>query len=358
MTDQAQSPHDDEEQMVTGQTQIPYQGEDLSRYKVAAGDDAESHPVSCTPGDLALHLVCEHADPMAMDRTHVFNEGLHHHEHTGPGTIRHHAEDDFSYDRAKVRAVLREAEGDDWQDEPVRAEIEEDELIRAVYRALAENDMPGDPPFYAEAGLKRLMDKLQLVPPVEYQEEPPFIIGSRPAGGKSDASSALAAEMLLRAARDGGEEDLAARVHLDVHLSSAHDDGDAWYRTPEENEAAHRAVEPGLHRHTDVQHRYERALVAKIEADAGDGTLVGWSPVPHPPHAVLDLARMVSEMHGRAPEMDPAMLAVDLAWIKIGTWPWHRRVRAAAMLAFSSRTPSWAFGWRFGKRGPGDGGGE
>jgi hypothetical protein len=362
MTDQAQSPH----------------------------DDAESHPVSCAPGDLALHLASEHADPMAMDRARILNEGQHHHEHTGPGTIRHHAEDDFSYDLAKVRAVLMEAEGDDWQqqetppdytpDEPVRIEIEEDRepaypegdaRMRAVYRQPDDNDMLGDPPFDLEEAKRRLDETLLMFSQphglyifdpstprgnlslsavtgeaaIEMIEETPSIFG-RPAFGKS-----IVHDPAILAAGQSYADDasLPQGYHLALHLSAAHGKKESFVRTPEQNEAEHRAIPP--HRHTEVQHRYERAVAEKIEADLGDGTLTGWRPVPHPPHEVADLARMIGDVHRCAPAIPADLIAVDLAWIKMATWPWHRRLRAALLLAFSRDTaPSWSFGARFEKR--------
>jgi hypothetical protein len=434
-------------------------------------DDAGSRPAACTPGELALHLTSEHADPMAMDRAHIFNEGQHHHEHTGPGTIRNHPEDDFSYDRAKADAVLREAEGDDWQarppspgealaayaptgnlrdEEPVRVETEdeavtpeEDARMRAVYRALAENDMPGDPPFNLDE-LKRRLDEAMFpgrvflgsatidgppreavtynwrtrlpsleemlsrhhalyvvdpkAPAVEMTEERPTVYG-RPSAGKSlapglailmggqldpsvdlamhlagvhaDATAietghehnlafhheehegggwdhpegdlsydpARAAEIIAQRQEDAG---LSQGFHLALHLASAHKDDQAFFRTDEQNEAAHRAVPAFLHQHADVQHRYERALAEKIEADLGDGTTMSWCPVPHPPHEVSDLARMIGDIHDQNPEMAADLIAVDLAWIKTAGWPLHRRLLAALLIAFPlSWPPSW-----------------
>lgn len=310
MTDQAQSPH----------------------------DDAESHPVSCTSGDLALHLASEHADPMAMDRPPIENEDQHHHEHTGPGTIRHHAEYDFSYDRRKVSAILREAEGDDWQQQetppgydPDEAETlqagedrepapEEDARMRSLYRQLMDSPVPGDTKFDVEEGLTRLMDRLRLDPPPGCE----------------------VAEILAQHQEDAQDRSLSEETCLALHLASGHHDDQAFFRTVEQNEEVHRAIPGSLHQHADVQHRYELALVQKIEADLGDGTVLSWSSAPHPPHDVTDLARMIGTIHDQAPEMPADLIAVDLAWIKTAAWPWHRRLRAAILIAFPrSWPPSW-----------------
>jgi hypothetical protein len=90
-----------------------------------------------------------------------------------------------------------------------------------------------------------------------------------------------------------------------------------------------------------VQHRYERALAEMIESDMERGALTAWRPVPHPPHDVADLARTVGEIHAHSPGIPAALIALDLAWIKTAGWPWHRRLRAALLVAFSpSRPPS------------------
>jgi hypothetical protein len=401
-------------------------------------DDAGSRPAACTPGD--LHLASEHADPVATDRTHIFNEGLHHHEHTGPGTIRNHPEDDFSYDRAKADAVLREAE-----DEATTPE--EDARMRAVYRALAENDMPGDPPFNMDE-LKRRLDHallpgyvmtggelprplathnrttrlpsldemlsrhhaLYAVDPkatpadgIQMIEEEPEIfrdpeifnagksvspdlallapVHLDPAGQlamhltgvHADATAidadpeanmafhheeheggwdhpeddlsydpARAVEILAQCQEDTEDSGLSQEFCLALHLASGHHDDQAFFRTSEQNLASHQAIPGYLHQHADVQHRYELALVQKIEADLADGTTMSWCPVPHPPHEVSDLARMIGDIHDQNPEMAADLIAVDLAWIKTAAWPWHRRLRAAALIAFPlAWPPSW-----------------
>lgn len=164
---------------------------------------------------------------------------------------------------------------------------------------------------------------------------------------------ARAAGVIARARENDDAAARALNLHMTVHLASAHDDGGAWHRDLKGNEAAHLGIRPHLHRHTEVQHRYERALVEKIEADAEGGTLVSWAPAPHPPHTVLDMARTISGMHEHDPGMSPGTMAVDLAWIKTSGWPWHRRLLAGLLLAFSvKRPPSGCLDRRTG-RGPG-----
>ena len=60
--------------------------------------------------ELWLHLVSRHAaiiDPVRVSKRDLID--LHDHEHHGPGTIRNHPADDYSYDIARVAAVLSEA---------------------------------------------------------------------------------------------------------------------------------------------------------------------------------------------------------------------------------------------------------
>jgi hypothetical protein len=327
MTDQAQSPHDDE-----------------------STDDFDG---------LALHLASRHADPMALVRPLAENREQHRHEHTGPGTIRNHDEADLSWDRGKADAVLAEA----GEEAPASGPDEEE-------TARAEPEVQHCPATRKSA-LRRLDERLFLSPSAigrPLSTPPgPLLAGSLPSGGKYRVYDRVLREMLtslemrstlgvrvadpkatpadgLPLAQDDDEEP-AARAHLDVHLSTAHGDDEAWYRTPQENEAAHRAILP--HGHTAVQHRYERALAEKIEADLGHGTLAAWSPVPHPPHEVADLARTIGDIHEAAPGMSAALIALDLAWIKMAAWPWHRRLRAALLLAFPFPSPP---SWRLGRR--------
>jgi len=126
---------------------------------------------------------------------------------------------------------------------------------------------------------------------------------------------------------------------LALHLASGHKDKQAFFRTDEQNEDVHRALPAFMHQHADVQHRYERALGQKIEADLGDGTLLDWCPVPHPPHEIADLARMIGVMHDQAPAMPADLIAVDLAWIKTAGWPLRRRLLAALLIAFPLSWP-------------------
>lgn len=138
------------------------------------------------------------------------------------------------------------------------------------------------------------------------------------------------------------DRSLSEETCLALHLASAHHDDQAFFRTVEQNEEAHRAIPGFMHQHTGVQGRYELALLQKIEADLGDGTTLSWYPVPHPPHDVTDLARMIGAIHDQNTEMDADLIAVDLAWIKTAAWPWHRRLRAAALIAFPlAWPPSW-----------------
>ena len=318
MTDQAQSTHDD--------------------------DEAGIHRASCTPRALALHLASEHADVAAMDRTLIFNEGMHHHQHTASCTALDHAEDDFSWDREKVRALTGEAEGDGRQET-------EDPPGRTPDKAETARPEPADDAGRERALTERIRD---YAPTGNLRETPPDGLGYLADPEEHDLSwyRARVNEAVARAQDDDREADAALNLHMAVHLASAHDDGGAWYRDLEGNEAAHRDVRPRLHRHTVTQHRYERALAEKIEADAGDGTLVSWSPVPHPPHEVLDMARAIAGMHEHDPGMSPGMMAVDLAWIKTGGWPWHRRLLAGALLAFCvKRPPSGCLGRRTGGAG-------
>lgn len=150
---------------------------------------------------------------------------------------------------------------------------------------------------------------------------------------------ARAIEILARYREDAEDGSLSQGFHLALHLASAHKDDQAFFRTDEQNEAAHSAIPAFLHRHAGVQHRYERALAEKIEADLADGTTMSWCPVPHPPHEVSDLARMVGDIHDQNPGMAADLIAVDLAWIKTAAWPWHRRLLAAVLLAFPLSWP-------------------
>jgi hypothetical protein len=234
---------------------------------------------------------------------------------------------------------------------------------------LDENDLPGDPPFNLEE-LKRRLDealfpgyvvtgdglprpmmtysgwKAQLSsldqilsrhhgicivdskgPAVEMFEEKPFVFRTPDEAAK-----------FQKGAREEDDQ-VAEGFHLELHLASAHDDDQAFFRTVEQNEEAHRSIPGFLHQHPGVQHRYELALIQKIEADLGDGTTLSWCPVPHPPHEVTDLARMIGDIHDQSPEMAASLIAVDLAWIKTAAWPWHRRLRAAALIAFPFAWP-------------------
>jgi hypothetical protein len=60
--------------------------------------------------DMAFHLISAHCDPLAIARPHAGNTEQHHHEHTGPGTIRNHPVDSRAWDPVKLEQVLEEAE--------------------------------------------------------------------------------------------------------------------------------------------------------------------------------------------------------------------------------------------------------
>jgi hypothetical protein len=62
--------------------------------------------------DLAMHLVGEHADGMAVARPRAENDGQHEHEHDGPCTIRNHPRDWLGYSADKVEEVLEELEAE------------------------------------------------------------------------------------------------------------------------------------------------------------------------------------------------------------------------------------------------------
>lgn len=220
---------------------------------------------------------------------------------------------------------------------------EEDARMRAVFRQLDDNDMLGDPPFDLEEMRRRLDEALS---------PGHFMIGSdlpRPAvtyGWRTRLPGLD--EMLSRHEEDAEDPGLSRGSHLALHLSAAHGHQDAFLRTAGQNEAEHRAILP--HRHAGVQHRYERALAEKIEADLADlayGAATGWRPVPHPPHEVADLARMIGDISHQNPAVKADLIAVDLAWIKTAGWPWRRRLLAALLIAFPlSRPPSWHLGKR------------
>ena len=340
MTEQAQSPH---------------------------GADDGSPEMQCRPSTLALHLASEHADADSMYRAYAGggNGDFHHREHTGPGTIRDHDEDDLSYDLKKVSAVLRGAEEEDppaftpdeaetFQEDPEGPRCAED-LSRLEGRLREElfpfgpgqRQMMSPPPAMGKSNaLAPFLGRDRFGPVLTPEEGKQAYERYQAAWAKME--DAVGERTVITADLKGGDveiitEETRAAERLALHLSSAHHDDQAWFRTRAGNEIAHRAILP--HRHAAVQERYERALSDKIESDEGDGTMLGYSPVPHPPYAVADLARIIGDMHRQDPDLDPALMAVDLAWIKTATWPWHRRVLAAILLAFSgSRSPSWHLG--------------
>lgn len=60
--------------------------------------------------EVAMHLVSDHADPMAVCRSYEDNTDQHDYEHRGPGTIRDHPPESRHIDPEKVELVLEEAE--------------------------------------------------------------------------------------------------------------------------------------------------------------------------------------------------------------------------------------------------------
>lgn len=382
------------------------------------------------PRDLPLHLVASHADPMATHRTQADNEEQHRYEHTGPGTIRNHDVMDWSYDPAKARRVLEEAQeppgGRSCAPEGFRPqmppEIESARLFvtdlktgtptrgryrcepglgdfpsrvrellrRSPARQTAWDQFP--PPGKSNAlavlleAQAAMLDRMSLI---VIEEEPEIIpshvivegftlamhladahadVGSldddpdvnrefhhheHADGGWGHAEddlsySATRVTELLRQQADleRGDWDGTARVaasgaqHLALHMAVAHEDDGALSRTEKGNDAAHRAIGP--HRHSGIQERYEKAAIDLLEASGGDGTLIPYSPVAHPPHDIADLGRMTTAMHEETPALGADMVAIDLAWIKTAGWPWHRRLAAGFLLAFSwARSPSW-----------------
>jgi len=71
-------------------------------------------------GALYLHLAGRHAAIPAPGATPAELAELHQHEHTGPGTIRNHDQDDFDVDRARAAHVLTEAAVSDATITPLR----------------------------------------------------------------------------------------------------------------------------------------------------------------------------------------------------------------------------------------------
>ena len=66
--------------------------------------------------ELAMHLISAHADPMAVCRSGEDNADQHHHEHTGPCTIRNHTPASRVFDEKKIELVLEEIEEDEGHD--------------------------------------------------------------------------------------------------------------------------------------------------------------------------------------------------------------------------------------------------
>jgi hypothetical protein len=407
-------------------TKFRTKGTKMTDQPQSADNDDASRRAFPNPSTLALHLASEHADAGSMYRAYTEaggNRDSHHREHTGPGGIRDHDERDLSWDREKVRAVLREADEEEeapsaGPDEAETAQPEPeprdrpgdgaDAALRHLDAALIVGSQTGGaplelagPPRYSVYG--RMMGEmlaglearasLKATPAdgiTMVADETAIIFGKSLAPGLAalgrsaelamhmtgvhgDAGAidedpednmafhreehehdqghpeddlsydpARVVEILARQQEDGGDRSLSEDACLALHLASAHHDDQAFFRTVEQNEEAHRAVPSFMHRHTDVQSRYELALIQKIEADLGDGTTLSWCPVPHPPHEVADLARMIGDIHEQNAGMDADLIAVDLAWIKTATWPWRRRLRAAALIAFPlAWPPSW-----------------
>jgi len=58
--------------------------------------------------DKRRHVVAVHANGAGMDLGETELEEFHHADHTGPGGIRHHAENDHSWDPAVFETVMHE----------------------------------------------------------------------------------------------------------------------------------------------------------------------------------------------------------------------------------------------------------
>ena len=67
-------------------------------------------PGPAAPWLLAMHLISDHADPMAICRPHGENFTQHVHEHTGPCTIRDHDPTSRHFDEEEIELVLEECE--------------------------------------------------------------------------------------------------------------------------------------------------------------------------------------------------------------------------------------------------------
>lgn len=65
-----------------------------------AGEQAE---------ELAMHLVSEHADVLAVVRTRAENVDAHVAEHFAPGGIRNHEWTSLNFDQEKIEKALEEA---------------------------------------------------------------------------------------------------------------------------------------------------------------------------------------------------------------------------------------------------------
>lgn len=63
-----------------------------------------------TAYNLAMHLIGEHADGLAVARPRTENIEQHKHEHDGPGTIRNHPRGWLGYSATRVEETLEELE--------------------------------------------------------------------------------------------------------------------------------------------------------------------------------------------------------------------------------------------------------
>lgn len=76
----------------------------------AAMAEFRDRPETAPAWELAMHLISRHADPMAICRDYDDNSEQHHHEHTGPGTIRDHSPASRTFNLEKIELVLEEIE--------------------------------------------------------------------------------------------------------------------------------------------------------------------------------------------------------------------------------------------------------
>lgn len=93
----------------------------------------QDRPETAPAWELAMHLISEHADPMAICRNYDDNSEQHHHEHTGPGTIRGHSPGSRVFSIKKIELVLEDIEDEDPNADLDAAHRE----LQALYPALS-----------------------------------------------------------------------------------------------------------------------------------------------------------------------------------------------------------------------------